>query len=252
MTDFKRYAAVYDKFPREVVLLRSAGCRWNKCAFCDYKLDFDRDGAANAAFNRSVLDKVQGCAGNALQVIDSASFDELPDETVCDIISLCGKKNIGLVIAEQHFNYRLGFPALRERFERRGISCKFIVGLETFDGDFREKILKKGMGYPSAGEIAAHFEWANLLFGLKGQTLDTLTRDIELGLSLFERVTVNVFVANSTPFERDSALVEKFYLSRLFDGLKDNPSVEILDVSDGRAPDKLGGVGYPESEAANA
>ena len=37
-----------------------------------------------------------------------------------------------------------------------------------------------------------------LLFGLTGQTLNSMKKDIETGLSLFERVCINIMVENST------------------------------------------------------
>ncbi|MDR2046835.1 MAG: hypothetical protein LBP79_02885 [Clostridiales bacterium] len=246
MADFKRYAVVREKFAREVVLLKSLGCVWGGCFFCDYKSDFDKDPKNCAAFNRAVLKKVDGRYG-ALQVIDSASFSELPDETADNIIHICRENKIRLLIAEQHWRYREQIPAIRRRFARHGIACKFIIGLETFDGGFRESALNKGMGFPDPKEIAEYFSWANLLFGLRGQSLSSLRADIETGLKFFERLTLNLFVPNSTRFERDGALAERFYSDALFERVKDADRIEILDVLDARAPDGLGGVGYPES-----
>ena len=249
-TEMKRNAQVRDKFPREVVLLRSTGCACDKCAFCDYKSDALRDAALCADFNREILSHVTGCCDGVLQIIDSASFNELPAETVFDIIATCVAGKIRLVITEQHWSYRSSFPAIRELFAKFGIECKFIVGLESFDCEFREKVLKKGMGrlsYDNADDAAKHFQWANLLCGVEGQTLEMIHRDIDTSMRHFERVTVNVFVPNSTPFKRDAALVDAFYRSSVFAVIKDNPAVEILDILDARAPDFLGGIGYTET-----
>jgi hypothetical protein len=245
VSGIKRYAVVLEKFRREVVLLKSLGCKWGGCFFCDYKDDFEGDYDKNVEFNRSVLQNVRGNLG-ALQVVDSASFCELPEKTIEDVIKICAEKGIKTVISEQHFNLRDSLPALRRRFFESGVSCKFIVGLETFDGDFRENVLNKGMGRPDPTEIARHFEWANLLVGIRGQSLASIVRDIRTGLKLFERITINVFIPNSTPFERDEALAEEFYSGGIFAEIKDNPRVEILDIRDARAPDLLGGIGYPE------
>jgi uncharacterized Fe-S cluster-containing MiaB family protein len=246
VSDIKRYAVVLEKFRREVVLLKSLGCRWGGCRFCDYKDDFENDFQKNIEFNREILGKVQGRFG-VLQVIDSAAFCELPDETIENCIEICRQKRVKTVILEQHFNYRAAIPALRKRFEKFGTECKFIAGVETFDGVFREKVLNKGMGYPSPAEISRHFEWVNLLVGLQGQTIESIARDVETGLKFFERITVNVFIPNSTPFVRDGVLVEKFYSDGVFKQIKDDTRAEILDILDRRAPDFLGGIGYPES-----
>lgn len=243
MNDIKRYAVVLKKFQREVVLLKSLGCKWGGCFFCDYKGDFESDAEKNAEFNRKILQNVRGNCG-ALQVIDSASFCELSERTISDVIKICAEKNIKTAILEQHFNYRDAFPALRRRFLDFGVSCKFIVGLETFDDDFRENVLNKGMGRQSPKEISRHFEWVNLLVGVRGQSLSSIERDVETGLNFFERVTVNVFIPNSTPFERDEKLVEKFYSSGIFMEIKDDERVEILDILDRRATDFLGRIGY--------
>jgi hypothetical protein len=247
MAEIKRYAQVRDKFPREVVLLRSTGCAWNKCAFCDYKGDAEPDVARCIDFNREILARVTGCCNSTLQIIDSASFNELPAGTVFDIIATCMTKQIRLVITEQHWSYRNSFPAIRRVFATFGIECKFIVGMESFDCDFREGLLKKGMGrlsYHNADEAAKHFQWANLLCGVEGQTLEMIHRDIETSMRCFERVTVNMYIPNSTPFKRDAALVDAFYRSSIFAVIQDNPGVEILDILDARAPDFLGGIGY--------
>lgn len=36
----ERYSVITNKNPREIVLLRGSGCKWRRCAFCDYHLDF--------------------------------------------------------------------------------------------------------------------------------------------------------------------------------------------------------------------
>jgi hypothetical protein len=244
----KRYAEVRDKFPREVVLLRSVGCAWGKCAFCDYKDDAEPDAARCVAFNRDILSHVTGSCNAALQIIDSASFNELPAGTVFDIIETCISRHIRLVIMEQHWRYRDSFSAIRKTFAAFGIECKFIVGLESFDNDFRERVLKKGIGSISDDEATQYFQWANLLCGVQGQTFEMIQNDIEKSLRYFERMTVNMFIPNSTSFKRDDALVDAFYRSPLFAAIRDNSAVEILDILDERAPDFLGGIGYPEKE----
>jgi hypothetical protein len=170
---------------------------------------------------------------------------------VFDIIETCVTKQIRLVIMEQHWCYQDSFSAIRKTFAEFGVECKFIVGLESFDYDFRERVLKKGMGQISGDNVAA-FQWANLLCGVQGQTLEMIQNDIEESLQRFERVTANMFIPNSTPFKRDNALIDAFYRTPQFAAIRKNPSVEILDILDARAPDFLGGIGYPEQEERHA
>ncbi|MCI9032099.1 MAG: hypothetical protein HFK09_06235 [Clostridia bacterium] len=44
------------------------------------------------------------------------------------------------------------------------------LGLETFDYDLRENVLKKGIPDFSPEIISRHFDEANFLFGISGQT----------------------------------------------------------------------------------
>ena len=46
-----RYSVINDKNPREIVLLRGSGCKWKRCAFCDYHTDFSEDENANFELN---------------------------------------------------------------------------------------------------------------------------------------------------------------------------------------------------------
>ncbi|WP_059369674.1 hypothetical protein [Treponema endosymbiont of Eucomonympha sp.] len=243
----KRYAEVRDKYPREVVLLRSVGCSWGRCPFCDYRHDADRNAARCVGFNREILKSVRGSCNGTLQIIDSASFNELPAGTLFDIVETCARAQIRTLVLEQHWSYRDTLRSVRDTFAAFGVACKFIVGLESFDYGFRETVLKKGMGRVLPEEAGRYFQWANLLCGLEGQTLGMIEADIAEGLRRFERIIVNVFVPNSTPFRRDEALVEAFYRSPLFARLRDSPSAEILDIRSPLAPDTLGGIGYPEA-----
>ena len=80
----KRYSVIVGKNEREICLLRGFPCKWGKCAFCDYIEDNGIDEAAMVELNRQVLSQVTGELG-ALEVINSGSCFELPDETLEDI-----------------------------------------------------------------------------------------------------------------------------------------------------------------------
>ncbi|MCI7130596.1 MAG: radical SAM protein, partial [Lachnospiraceae bacterium] len=67
-----RYSVITEKNPREIVMLRGSGCKWRRCKFCDYHLDFSTDAAANFAINRTALAQVGGIYGK-LEVINSGS-----------------------------------------------------------------------------------------------------------------------------------------------------------------------------------
>ena len=61
----ERYSIIKDKQPREIVLLRGAGCVYKSCTFCDYHTDCDQDTAANFRLNQAVLDRVTGLFAKA-------------------------------------------------------------------------------------------------------------------------------------------------------------------------------------------
>ena len=89
----ERYSVLKDKNPREIVLLRGSGCKWKRCTFCDYHLDYCLDEEDNYNLNAQVLSKVTGIY-NKLEVINSGSFCDLDNKTMDLIIKTCEEKNI--------------------------------------------------------------------------------------------------------------------------------------------------------------
>lgn len=237
----KRYGEVTKRLPREVVLLRGSGCFWGNCAFCDYHLDEDYNAYRNHKLNHEVLKNVSGKYG-VLQIMNSGSASELDAATILELTNLCRDKHIKQMIMESHVKYESDINLFREQFNPTEL--KFIVGAETFDVDYRENILGKGIGNRRAQDFE-DFDWVNLLFGMEGQSLEGLESDVKLALKHFERVTVNIFCPNTTNVKRDNDLIEKFYNSSLFNTLQTTyyHRVEILDDIDTRCKADLDGVG---------
>ncbi len=219
-----RYSIITAKRPREIVLLRGRGCGYRKCSFCDYHLDASPDEAENFALNTAVLDRVTG-KYSELEVINSGSVFELDEGTLERIGLLCREKGIGVLHFESHWLYRGRIPALRERFAP--VTLKMKLGLETFDYNFRESVLRKGIGETDPAAIARDFDEANLLFGVAGQTEKTMERDMELALEHFERVCVNVMCPNSTAVKPDSRVIGVFR-HRIYPRYIDDSRVDIL------------------------
>lgn len=220
----ERYGVIHEKQPREIVLLRGKGCVYRKCAFCDYHTDRCSDENENFALNRQVLSRVTGKYGD-LEVINSGSVFELDGKTMALILEICKQKGISVLHFESHFLYRDRISALRREFS--GISLKMKLGLETFDFDFRENFLHKGIPLRDPEEICRDFEEANFLFGLRGQTENSMRRDLVLGLSYFERICVNLMCKNSTPVFPDLAVITVFK-EKIYPEIKDNPRVDVL------------------------
>ncbi|MCQ2572346.1 MAG: hypothetical protein MJ182_00440 [Treponema sp.] len=206
-----RYSVIRQKYPREMIMLRGTGCSWKKCAFCDYHLDFSTNTKENFLLNREVLSKVTGCYG-VLEVDNCGSFTELDSATMKELMRVCVEKKIKNVHFECHWNNRDKIADLKKSFSDLGITVKVKCGAETFDLNFREKVMNKGMGPDTdVQDLVRYFDECILLFGLKGQTKESMLFDIETGLSNFERIYVNVMCDNSAPLKPDPEAVEVFY-----------------------------------------
>ena len=219
-----RYGIIREKDPREIVLLRGKGCFYKKCTFCDYHLDACSDDDANAELNKSVLEQVTGEYGN-LEVINSGSFHELGEKTLSLIRETVREKGIKVLHFEAHYLVRNKIAALREFFPE--VEVRLRVGLESFNEDLREGYLKKGMPGVTPEEVARYFQEANFMVGLKGQTLEMMKKDVELGLRYFRRITLNVMCDNTTPVKPDKGVIDVF-MREIYPLYKDDARVDIL------------------------
>lgn len=218
----ERYNEITNKNQREIVLLQGRPCAWGKCFFCDYINDNSRDTEAMVQLNHQVLSQVKGKFG-VLEVINSGSCFELPQETLDEIRILVRQKGIQKLYFEAHWMYRHRLEQMRQFM---GIPIVFKIGVETFDRNFRENYLNKHADFHTAEEVRAYFESPCLMVGIQGQTKEMITRDIELLKKYFPRGTINVFTNNSTPVKRDEALVSWFM--KTYDWLLEDPFVEVL------------------------
>ena len=221
-----RYSVIQAKNPREILMLRGSGCKWKKCTFCDYHLDASSDTAANYVINKREIQKVTGQFGK-LEVINSGSFCELDDQTMHDIRQTCIDKHIDEIHFEAHWMYRKKIADLRNYFSEAGIVVKMKIGVETFDEDFRENVFHKGMMRATPEDIAQYCDEVCLLFGITGQTVESMEQDILTGLRHFERVCVNIMVPNTTAVTPDSEVISLFK-KHLYHKYIDNNRIDIL------------------------
>ena len=222
----QRYSIITEKNPREIVLLRGKGCRYRRCAFCDYHEDASPDEKDNFFINERALSQVTGVYG-VLEIVNSGSFCELGEETLALIAETCGKRAIKTVHFECHWLYRNFIPQLRELFARIGVAVKMKIGIETFDFNYREKVMLKGIRESEPQKLSADFDECCLLFGLPGQTISSMKNDVETGLKWFERVCVNIMVENTAPLQPDDSVRDAF-VKEIYPLYKDNPRVDIL------------------------
>lgn len=218
----ERYSRITDKNKREIVLLRAFPCVWGKCTFCDYIEDNGRDEAEMVRENREALKEITGEFG-VLEVINSGSCFELPKETLEDIRTVVRLNNIKRLIFESHWIYRKRLQEMRDYF---GIPVTYKMGVETFDYDFREKVLNKHADFKTPMEAAEYFDSICLMVGIQGQTKEMIRNDIAWLKKYFNHGTVNVFNNNSTPIKRDEELVRWFMEE--YQWLLDDPDVEVL------------------------
>lgn len=225
-TNYIRYSVITEKNPREIVMLRGSGCRFKRCRFCDYHLDSSKNEEENYELNREVLKKVTGQYGS-LEVINSGSFLELDEKTMAEIETTCQKKGIHTLRFEVHWMYRAHVEKWRRHFKELGITLKIKMGVETFDETFRKKVFDKGMEGATPEEIAKVADEVCLLFGIHGQTKESMSFDVETGLAYFERICINIMVENTTEIHPDADVIRCFR-ENIYLKYKDNVRVDIL------------------------
>ncbi|MBI9097088.1 MAG: hypothetical protein JEY91_01360 [Spirochaetaceae bacterium] len=201
-----RYSVIEHKISREIVLLKGSPCRWGRCSFCDYIDDNSSDEVSNARINDDVLQNITGQYG-VLEVINSGNIFELPRETLEKIKEIIRVKSIKALFFESHWMYRKKIQEMKNFF---AIETMVKTGIESFNSSFRENILCKGISYTSIDEIKEYFDSVCLMVGIKGQTREMITKDIEIAAGNFNHFTVNVFVKNSTDIEPDYNLIKWF------------------------------------------
>ena len=61
-----------------------------------------------------------------------------------------------------------------------GVPITYKIGVETFDNDFRERVLNKHADFQTPEEVAAYFDSPCIMVGIKGQTKEMIDRDIRI------------------------------------------------------------------------
>ena len=171
---------------------------------------FSKDDDANLTLNRSVLSKL------LRDLRDSRSHQLREFLRTCDdgsieaVLDTCRSRGISQLHIECHWRDRDTLHAIRSRFNKSGILLKVKIGVETFDEIFRDDVLLKRMEHASPQDIAAYADEVCLLFGLTGQTEQSMRGDVETGLRFFERVCVNLMTENSTDMYPDREVLDIF------------------------------------------
>lgn len=221
--DLERYSKITNKNKREIVLLKGFPCKWGRCTFCDYIEDNDTHEEEMIKLNNEILKNVTG-EFKQLEVINSGSCFELPEATLKEIKEVIQNKAIDTLYFESHWIYKNRLNEIRDFFSPTTVIFK--TGIETFDDNFRNNILKKGIKLKTPYEAGDIFDSVCLMFGIEGQTKESITYDIDCALKSFKRICINIYIENSTKFKRDEELIKWF--KENYSYLEENPSVEIL------------------------
>lgn len=217
----ERYSLIHDKFPREFVLLQGTGCRWKKCAYCDYFHDVSEN---PYELNSKELEKVTGHYG-ILDVINSGSAMELDKDTITLIKHIVAEKKIHTIWFESHYMYRTHLEKFARQFAPAKV--KFRCGIETFDASLRNKWNKGILSEVTARDVAKYFDGICLLCGTKGESKERIISDINTALKYFEYISVNLFNKNTTSIEVDEDL-QRWFVTEVYPHIKDNPAIEVL------------------------
>lgn len=222
----ERYSVIEEKNKREIILLRGSGCKWRRCRFCDYHLDFSNNEEENFNLNKMEIEKVTGIY-EKLEVINSGSFVDLDERTMILLEETCKKLKLKEIHFECHWKHKEMVQTIRKRFEDIGVKVKVKIGVETFNALFRESYLDKGIDTDSTEEIAKYFDEACLLFGIPGQNKESMLYDIETGLKYFDRICINIMQENGKPIKPDNGIITIF-AKEIYPIYADNERVDIL------------------------
>lgn len=104
-----------------------------------------------------------------------------------------------------------------------GIPVTYKIGVETFNHEFRERVLNKHAGFKRPEEVARYFDSPCIMVGIKGQTKEMIDYDIRMVKKHFRLGTVSVFTNNTTKIRQDPELVKWFV--REYAWLREDPSI---------------------------
>ena len=203
--------------------MKGLPCVWGRCSFCDYVDDNTTDEELIQRVADTELARVTGEFGR-LQLINSGSIQELPEAVRRQIRELLAARGIGEFWTESYWAYRGRFDEERRFF---GVDTHLFLGVETFDDALRNGVLNKSMHWSGPDDVAALTDSICLMVGFKGQTRETIRRDIDLLLAKFRYGIVNLFSENRL----SAGLLDdelRQWFRQEFAWLADEPNVDVL------------------------
>lgn len=220
----QRYSKIQDKIPREILLLKSLPCLYGKCSFCNYILDNSISLEEIQSVNAEIIEQITGEYG-VVEIINSGSVFELPKPVLEAIKLKVEQQQVRVLYFEVYYGYRKRLNEIRKFFPNQEI--RYRIGIETFDDEFRSRVLNKPFSTADLDDLAQSFHACCLLICVQGQTREQIVTDIELARTNFKEVTLNVFIDNGTSVFRDESLVA-WFVQEIYPSLKDELNIEIL------------------------
>lgn len=202
----ERYSVISTKTKREMVLLKGYPCIYGKCSFCNYIEDNTTDVSKMRKANDMALSQIKGTYG-VLEVVNSGSVFELDMKTLEHIRTICDTTGIHTLFFEAYILYMPRLQEIHDFFKNQTVH--FRLGIETFDDDFRIKVLNKRFRLPLEN-VRKAYAGVLLLVCIQGQTKEQIQKDIEQARMHFHYVTISVYAENTTPVRRDETLVSWF------------------------------------------
>lgn len=220
----QRYSKIRDKNPREILLLKALPCIFGKCTFCNYILDNTSDLDEIKQVNESVINQIDGEFG-VVEIINSGSVFELPKfvlEAAREKIDNC---KVHTLYFEAYYAYHKRLQEMRDFFPNQEV--RYCIGIETFDDDFRKRVMNKGFSTKNIAELSQKFHTCNLLICIEGQTKESILKDIQIARENFSGIVINIFINNTTPIKRDEHLFQ-WFLNDIYPELALEQNIEIL------------------------
>ena len=132
-----------------------------------------------------------------------------------------------MIYFEAYFGYLDRLDEIRNFFKEQEV--RFIIGVETFDNNYRTQILTKNFHIDEKviKKLKKEYQTVLLLICTEGQTKEQILFDIKFARENFKEVVVSIFVNNGTTIVRDEKLVS-WFLKEVYPYLKSDNKVEIL------------------------
>ena len=141
------------------------------------------------------------------------------------IVALMGPNGIGkstickVIMGDSNYKVESGSTLYSALAEMKIFSPVFLQMVEVSE---KSASLDDGMF-----RIAKYFDEVCLLFGLPGQSVESMQNDINIGLEYFERVCINIMEKNSKQILPDDR-VKQLFMDNIYKEYIGNDRVDIL------------------------